>query len=123
MLNRFLGQGRLTSDPELRQTESGFTYTRIAIAIPQAFNKKETDFIDITCWGKTAEFVAKYFKKGQQIIVDGPLHSRNWTDESGVKHKIMEVTAREVHFAGDKAGKKDDDAFHEMEEDDGNLPF
>ena len=123
MLNRFLGQGRLTADPVLKQTDSGFTVCRIAIAIPQAFNKKETDFIDIVCWGKTAEFVCKYFTKGQQIIVDGPLHSRSWTDEGGVKHKAMEVTAREVHFAGDKAGKKENDAFHESDEDDGDLPF
>ena len=123
MLNRYIGQGRLTADPELRQTDTGFKYVRIAIAIPQAFNKKETDFIDVVAWDKTAEFIAKYFKKGQQIIVDGALRSRSWTDDNNVRHKIMEVVAREVHFAGDKAGKKDDDAFHEMEEDDGNLPF
>lgn len=123
MVNRYIGQGRLTADPELRTTENGFKLCRFSIAIPQAFNKKETDFIDIVCWDKTADFVARYFTKGQQIIVDGALHSRSWTDDNNVRHKIMEVNAREVHFAGDKAGKKDDDAFHEMEEDDGNLPF
>lgn len=123
MINRYIGQGRLTADPRLKETDGGLKYCRFTVAIPKASNKKEADFIDIIAWNKTAELIAKYFSKGQQIIVDGRLHSRVYTDEGNVRHKIMEVTAQEVHFAGDKAGKKDEDAFCEMTEHDGNLPF
>lgn len=122
MLNKCIIQGRLTADPEIK-TVKNIDKCDFTIAVQRSYDREAADFIEVTAWRKAAKFVHKYFVKGQQIIVDGALRSRSWTDDNNVRHKIMEVTAREVHFAGDKAGKKDDDAFHEMEEDDGNLPF
>jgi single-strand DNA-binding protein len=107
MFNRIILMGRLTKDPELKNTQSGIPMCRFSIAVDRAYSKgqeKQTDFIDITAWRQTAEFVAKYFSKGRVILVEGKLQNNNYTDQNGVKHYQNVVIADSVAFCGDKSG-------------------
>lgn len=97
--------GRLSKDPEVRYTQN--TNTMVAsfsIAVKRRFTKEgeqDTDFFNIVAWGKTAEFVSKYFSKGQPIGLVGRIQTKNWEDDKG-KHFATEVIAEEVYFAGEK---------------------
>ena len=99
--------GRLTKDPEIRYTQNNMPVASFSIAVNRRFKREgdtETaDFFNVIAWNKTGEFVGKYFKKGQQIIVSGRIENRNWTDQQGVKHYATDVIAEEVDFAGRKA--------------------
>ena len=106
-MNKVILMGRLTKDPEVRYTQStNLTVANFSIAVNRRFKREgdtETaDFFNIVAWNKTGEFVGKYFKKGQQVIVSGRLQNRNWTDQQGVKHYATDVIAEEVDFAGSK---------------------
>ena len=108
MINKIILMGRLTADPELRQTASGIASCNFSIAVDRAYRtkdtgEKQTDFICVTAWRQTAEFVSKYFSKGKMIIVEGSLRNNDYTDANGVKHYSMVVNAESVHFAGDKS--------------------
>lgn len=107
MINKVILMGRLTADPELRQTQSGISMCRFNIAINRPFTPKDggerqTDFIGITTWRNTAEFVSRYFSKGKMIIVEGSLRTSNYTDNNGVKHYSMDVQAENVSFGESK---------------------
>lgn len=106
MFNRVILMGRLTADPELRQTQSGISMCRFSIAVDRSFAKqgeeRQTDFFNITCWRQTAEFVCRYFSKGRMIHVEGKLQNDNYTDQNGVKHYSMNIIADNVTFCGDK---------------------
>ena len=106
MLNKIILMGRLVSDPELRRTGSGVAVTSFTIAcdrdMKNSNGEKETDFIDITAWRNTAEFVDKYFTKGRMAVVSGRLQIRNWTDKDGNKRKTAEVVADNVYFGDSK---------------------
>ncbi|MBR4878782.1 MAG: single-stranded DNA-binding protein [Clostridia bacterium] len=137
MLNKVILMGRITTDPELKHTPSNTAVCAFTLAVNRRFNRNETDFIDIVAWRQQAEFVSKYFTKGQQMVVCGALQTRNWEDKNGNKRKSVEVVVDEVHFADSKrtAGNtpreealpfdfSGGNAFSEIEdEDDGNLPF
>lgn len=151
MLNKWIGMGRLTRDPELRQTQGGTSVVSFTIAVDRDFKgsggEKETDFIDVVAWRNTAEFVAKYFSKGRLAVVEGRLQIRTWTDNDGNKRKRVEIVADNVYFGDSKkdAGNGDsyradshggssygsgsapypgsDGNFAEVDEDDGELPF
>ena len=101
--------GRLTKDPEVRYTQNNMPVANFSIAVNRRFKREgdtETaDFFNVVAWNKTGEFVGKYFKKGQQIIVSGRIENRNWTDQQGVKHYATDVIAEEVDFAGSKTEK------------------
>lgn len=104
MLNRVILIGRMTADPELRQTQSGISFVKFNIAVNRKFKddngERQADFISITAWRKTAEFIADYFSKGQMIVIEGSLRNNNYTDANGVKHYSMDVLADNVSFAG-----------------------
>ena len=106
MLNKIVVMGRLTRDPELRRTGSGTAVTSFTIACDRDFKsqtgEKETDFIDITVWRNTAEFVSKYFAKGRMAIVEGRLQMRDWTDKDGNKRRNAEIVADNVYFGDSK---------------------
>lgn len=102
MLNHITIMGRLTRDPELRRTGSGVAVASFTIACDRDFGQNETDFIDVTAWRNTAEFVKKYFTKGRMAVVSGRLQIRNWTDKDGNKRKSAEVVAENVYFADSK---------------------
>ena len=129
--------GRLTRDPELKQTPSGVPVASFALAVDRKFNRDEADFIPITAWRKTAEFVAKYFHKGQRVIIsEGRIRVTPYTDRDGNKRTRFEVVADEVEFGESKRAPEDQEAgsvaadymtsgqFEELgEEDAGDLPF
>ena len=98
--------GRLTRDPEVRYTQANNTQvTNFTLAVNRRFAKEgeqQADFINIVAWGKTAEFVSKYFKKGQQVGVIGRIQTRDWEDSQGQKRYTTEVIAEEVYFADSK---------------------
>lgn len=105
MLNKVILMGRLCADPELKQTQSGVAVCRIRIAVNRPYKKdveQQADFVNITCWRQTAEFVAKFFSKGKMIIVEGSLRNNDYTDNNGVKHYSMEVLANNVEFGESK---------------------
>ena len=107
MLNRIILMGRLTRDPELRQTQSGASVANFSLAVDRDFKDKQTgekttDFIDIVAWRNTAEFVSKYFTKGRMAVVSGRLQIRNWTDKEGNKRRSAEVVADNVYFGDSK---------------------
>ena len=96
MLNKVIIMGRLTADPELRQTPSGISTCRFSVAVDRGYKSKDTgerqtDFIRVTAWRQTAEFVSRYFSKGKMIIVEGSLRNNDYTDANGVKHYSMDV--------------------------------
>lgn len=95
-LNKVILVGRLTQDPELKQTDSGIEVTRFGVAINTAQNK--TDFFDVVAWRQTATFISRYFKKGDGICVDGYLSSRSY-EKNGVKHTVYEVVCDKAGFA------------------------
>lgn len=106
MLNKVILMGRLTADPELKQTQSGISVCRFSVAVDRPYRKdqqeKQTDFINVTVWRQSAEFVSRYFSKGKMIIVEGSLRNDNYTDANGVKHYSMYVQADNVSFGETK---------------------
>jgi len=108
MLNKVILMGRLTADPELRQTPSGVSTCRFSVAVDRGYKSKDTgerqaDFIRVNAWRQTAEFVSRYFSKGKMIIVEGSLRNNDYTDANGVKHYSMEVLADNVSFGESKS--------------------
>lgn len=137
MLNHIDLMGRLTGDPELRYTQSQLPVASFSIACERDFSdrgsgERQTDFIDIVAWRSTAEFVSKYFAKGQLIAISGRLQFRDWTDKNGNRRRSAEVVADSAYFADGKrereeaprqpAGRPVDVSALE-DADDGTLPF
>ena len=142
MLNRIILMGRLTRDPELRQTQSGASVANFSLAVDRDFKDKQTgekttDFIDIVAWRSSAEFVSRFFTKGRMAVVEGRLQLRDWTDRDGNKRRTAEVLAEHVYFGDSKRDAESGGAytpppaepgsggaeFAELTEDDGELPF
>lgn len=99
--NKVILMGRLTANPELKQTQSGIAVTSFSLAVDRkgkTGEDKVCDFISIVAWRQTAEFICKYFKKGSAILVCGELQTRSWTDNNGNKRSTTEVVANEVYF-------------------------
>lgn len=105
-MNKVILIGRLTKEPETRYTKTNnIQVTSFTLAVSRRFAKEgeqQADFINIVAWNKTAEFVSKYFKKGQQVAVVGRIQTRNYDDNNGVKHYVTEVITEEVYFADSK---------------------
>ena len=140
MLNVVAIMGRMVKDPELKTTNSGKSVCSFRIAndsgYKDASGQSQTNWLDVTAWGKTAEFVCKYFPKGALIAIDGRLQSRNYQDKSGNNRNAVEVVVNNVSFAGNKEPAQSQNvanravsapvaANNEYEpiEDDGDLPF
>lgn len=105
MLNRIVIMGRLCAAPELKKTQTGISVCSVCVAVDRPRRQDaeaQTDFLDIVAWRQTAEFLARYFVKGQQIAVDGKLQSRTWEDKDGNKRKAVEIVAEQLHFCGSK---------------------
>ena len=97
MLNKAILMGRLTRDPELRYTQSNIPVVTFSIAVDRNYSnnggERQTDFIDIVAWRRTAEFVSQWFTKGQMIVVVGSIQSRRWQDKNGNNRTSIEVVA------------------------------
>ncbi len=103
--NKVILVGNMCVDPEIKQSASGVFVCSFNIAVNRKYNKdgkNECDFITIVAWRQQAEFVTKYFKKGNPILVCGQLQTRTYTDKQNQKHTVVEVVADEVSFVGNK---------------------
>ena len=110
MFNLVVLTGRLTSDPELKTTQSGVSVVSFCIAVQRQYKSGEepiTDFINITAWRHTAEFVGKYFKKGNMIGIEGSIQTRKYTDKDGNNRVAFEVLAGNVQFVESKRSNTD----------------
>ena len=110
MFNLVVLTGRLTSDPELKTTQSNVSVTSFCIAVQRRYKSGEepiTDFINIVAWRNTAEFVAKYFKKGNMIGIEGSIQTRKYTDRDGNNRVAFEVLASNVQFVESKRNNTD----------------
>ena len=105
-LNKVILIGHMTADPELKQTPSGLSVCSFSIGVTRRYNKSgeqaQSDFINIVAWRQTAEFIARYFRKGTAICICGSIQSRSWTDQNGYKRYATEVIADEVNFVESK---------------------
>ena len=123
--------GNLTRDPELRVTKTGKSVCAFSIAVKRKM-QDETDFWDCTAWGKTGEAISKHFHKGKEILVEGEMQKRSYTDKDGNKRWTAELSVDTFTFVGRKSdgnsggyggGHADPlDQFEELEDDEG-LPF
>lgn len=104
-MNKVILGGRLTADVEQQTTPNGVAVAKFSIAINRRSSKddRQTDFINCVAWRQTAEFIAKYFRKGSSICVVGNIQSRTWTDNNGGKRYATEVIADEVLFVDSKS--------------------
>ena len=105
-MNKVCLMGRLVRDPEVRYTQGNNTAVcNFSLAVNRRFKSEgqpDADFINITAWGKTAEFCGKYFTKGQQVGIIGRIQTRNYDDKEGKKVYVTEVIAEETYFADSK---------------------
>lgn len=106
MLNKVILMGRLVSNPELKTTTSNISVASFSVAVDRNYvrqgSERETDFINVVAWRQTAEFVCKYFSKGQLIALDGTLQTRSYKDRDGNNRYITEVITENVYFTGDR---------------------
>lgn len=105
-MNRAILMGRLTADPELRQTTSGISVLSFSIAVDRPFvsgGQRQTDFINLVAWRQNAEFISRYFTKGQMIAVEGSIQTRSYEDRTGAKRTAVEVVVDRAHFCGSKS--------------------
>lgn len=106
MLNTAILMGRLTADPELKTTNSGLSVTSFCVAVDRRYQKdgeKQADFLNVVAWRQTAEFICKYFQKGQMIAVQGSIQTHNYEDKNGNKRTAVEIVADNVSFCGSKS--------------------
>jgi single-strand DNA-binding protein len=103
MLNRVILMGRLTAEPDYRTTPSGVSMARFTLAVERDFtgqnNERQTDFLDVVVWRQRADFVSKYFHKGQLVAVQGSIQVSSYTDREGNKRRSWDVVADQVYFA------------------------
>ena len=103
-INRVLLVGRLTADPEVKTANSGTNVVQFAIAVNRKYSKEEqkADFIDCTAFGKTAEFLGKYFRKGSSVIVFGNIQTDTWKDKDDKTRKSTRIIVDELQFGESK---------------------
>lgn len=141
-MNKVILIGRFTRDPEIRYTQSGICSANFSIAIDRKYKQEgqpEADFPRVIAWGKTAEFIEKYFRQGMKIVIEGRIQTGKYTNKEGQTVYTTDVVAESVEFAESKSGssssggkqssskpKVDDDGWMDIpdgfESDDG-LPF
>jgi single-strand DNA-binding protein len=126
MLNNVILMGRMTADAELKSTQSGKYVTSFSIAVERDYSQngeRQTDFINLVAWGKTAEFITNYFGKGDMIAVRGSIQTRNYEDKDGNKRTATEVLVDKASFCGSKTEKPEQEELEPVVDDDLDLPF
>lgn len=134
-LNKVILGGRMTADPELKQTPQGTSVTSFSIAVNRRGKDAQTDFINCVAWRQTADFICRFFKKGSSICISGSIQTRTWNDQQNNKRYATEVVAEEAFFVDAKADaptgfssdaptfqSQDAPKFEEVASDD-DLPF
>lgn len=106
MMNHIAIMGRLTADPEFRQTQSGIPVARFSVAVDRPRRKDQenqvTDFIRCVAWRQTAEFISRYFGKGAMIALEGRLAIDSYEDRAGVKRESAQIVVEQIHFTGER---------------------
>lgn len=107
MLNRVTIMGRLAKDPTYRTTRSDIPVTNFSLAVERDYinhdtKERDVDYINVTAWRGLADWVMRYLKKGQMVVVDGRMESSSWTDPEGIKRLSVGVTADDIYFGGPK---------------------
>lgn len=127
-MNKVILKGRLTANPEIRNTQGGTTVCNFTVAVNRKFNRDVTDFINCEAWRQTAEFVSKYFSKGKEIALSGELHIDKY-EKDGETRYSTKVSVDEVEFCGNKGDnvelakpKENTDVFEAVDDLD-DLPF
>ncbi len=126
MLNKVILMGRLTKEPELRHTQSDIPVASFTLAVDRGYSRRDdaqqqsVDFINIVTWRGTAEFVSKWFSKGQLVAVSGRIQCRTYNDREGNNHTAVEVVADEVFFA---EGKRKNDSAATMPSENNSAGF
>lgn len=123
-MNIFIGMGRLTRDPELKTTSSNIAVATFSIAIDRKYKNasgnKQTDFLNCVAWRSSAEFIAKYFGKGDRISIVGSVQSRSYEANDGTRRNVVEVAVEEAGFVDSKSGAQQ---ASEQVPDDSAMPF
>lgn len=106
--NKAIIGGRLTADPELKTTSSGVPVVSFSVAVNRKYSGKngeepQADFLNVTAWRQTAEFVSRFFRRGSSICVVGSIQTRSWVDQQGVKKYATEIVADEAMFVDSKS--------------------
>lgn len=112
MYNKVILVGRLTADPELKQTPNGISVASFSIAVNRSYvsrqtGERETDFLDIVAWRQTAEFVCRYFTKGQPMLVEGSIQTRSYVDKQGQNRRAWEIVADNIRFVESKSAAQE----------------
>ena len=134
MFNLVVLTGRLTADPELKTTQNGISVTRFTLAVNRNYRageEQETDFINIVAWRQTAEFIAKYFNKGNLIGIEGAIQTRKYQDSNGNNRTAFEVVVDNAHFIESKRNNDetqnysnaDTEDFNDISGEDDDIPF
>lgn len=135
MLNVVVIMGRLTANPELRTTSGGISVSSFSVAVDRAYQsngERQTDFINCVAWRSNADFITKYFTKGQMIAIRGTLQQNSYTDKDGNKRTTYDVVVEQAQFCGSKQEKAepninladvDTSEFDEISTEDDDLPF
>ena len=110
-MNKVIMMGNLTRDVEVRDASNNTTIARAGIAVARPFKPKETDFFNLVAFGKTAEFLGKWFSKGSKILVEGHLRTSNYEDKQGVKKTATDIIVEQIEFAGSKRDSAPRDEF------------
>jgi single-strand DNA-binding protein len=121
MLNKWIGIGRLTRDPDQRFTPNGNAVTNFTLAVPRQYDKEKTDFIDCQAWRKTAELCAQYLTKGSLCAVEGRLEIQNYEAQDGSKRKAARVVVDQVQFLSPKGQERPQETEDEYEGE--SIPF
>jgi single-strand DNA-binding protein len=124
-LNKVILGGRITSDPQLKQTPQGISVTSFSVAVNRKGKDAPTDFINCQAWRQTAEFICSHFKKGNAICVAGSIQTRSWDDPSGQKRYATEINVEEAYFVESKSTESAQPIIPNYEEvaPDETLPF
>ena len=116
-LNRCTIQGNLCRDVELSQTSNGGTYLRNTIACQRNYSKegqeKQSDFINIVAYGKSAEFIKNYFSKGSQILIEGRIQTGSYEKQDGTKAYTTDVIVEHIYFCGSKKQENNSNNFEQ----------
>ena len=122
-LNKVILGGRITSDPQLKQTPQGISVTSFSIAVNRKGKDAQTNFINCQAWRQTAEFICNHFKKGNAICVAGSIQTRSWDDPSGQKRYATEINVEEAYFVESKSTEQPVTPHYEEVAVDAPLPF
>lgn len=127
MLNKAIIMGRLTRDPDLRYTQSNTAVCSFAVAVERdrkdANGQRGVDFVDCVAWGSQADFVKRWFAKGQMAVIVGRIQSRRWADQNGTNRVAIEVNCEQILFGETKKAREGAAQATILTDADGVMPY